>query len=392
MSKQMFFVDENGNPYPEVKSKSLGAIAERVTRKNKNNFSERNLTISGELGLIDQLDYFTKNVSSKDNSGYYLLEKGEFAYNKSYSKHSPAGATKKLHRYDFGAVSPLYICFKITSHEEVYAEYLEHFFETPIWGKELMSVAVEGARNHGLLNVSVPDFFTLRVPLPALPEQQKIAEFFSALDERIALTADKVKVLKEQKTGYLQQVFAQELVFTDDNGGKYPEWENVSISELFEGKNSSLVSSTLSKSKEDGNIYTVYGASGVAGYSKNFQQEKPYISVIKDGAGVGRLAFCKAKTSIVGTMTALLPKNNCHLEFGFYLLQTQKLTSDVSGSTIPHIYFKDYSQKKVIIPSLPEQEKIAEFFSALDERIELTENKLTLLKEQKKGYLQGIFG
>ena len=91
--------------------RKLSSISERVTRKNKNNESTLPLTISAQDGLIDQNDFFNKQVASRDVTGYFLVKNGEFAYNKSYSNGYPYGAIKKLTRYNKGVVSPLYICF-----------------------------------------------------------------------------------------------------------------------------------------------------------------------------------------------------------------------------------------------------------------------------------------
>ena len=136
---------------------SLSEIATRVTRKNKNNESRLPLTISAQYGLVDQVTFFNKVVASSDMSNYYLLKRGEFAYNKSYSGDYPWGAIKRLDRYDQGALSSLYICFAPT--DIIDSDFLVHYFESPKWHREVSNIAGEGARNHGLLNIAVPDFF-----------------------------------------------------------------------------------------------------------------------------------------------------------------------------------------------------------------------------------------
>ena len=141
----------------EWEKKHLSNMVERVVRKNKDNRTQRPLTISAQYGLVDQEEFFNKIVASKNLEGYYLLEKGEFAYNKSYSNWYPFGTIKRLDRYDNGAVSTLYICFN--NKENYNSDYLVHYFESSKWHREVSMIAVEGARNHGLLNVSVPDFF-----------------------------------------------------------------------------------------------------------------------------------------------------------------------------------------------------------------------------------------
>ena len=163
----------------------LDAFTERVMRKNKNNKSKLPLTISAQYGLVDQITFFNKVIASTDMSNYYLLKKGEFAYNKSYSSDYPWGAIKRLDNYEQGALSSLYICF--TPLDNVESDFILQYFESPKWHKGVSEIAVEGARNHGLLNVSVQDFFHTYHYVPKdKKEQIKIANLLMLLDERIA--------------------------------------------------------------------------------------------------------------------------------------------------------------------------------------------------------------
>ncbi|HDE0341086.1 TPA: restriction endonuclease subunit S [Staphylococcus aureus] len=170
-SQELRFKDENGNDYSDWEEKQLGEVADRVIRKNKNFESKKPLTISGQLGLIDQTEYFSKSVSSKNLENYTLIKNGEFAYNKSYSNGYPLGAIKRLTRYDSGVLSSLYICFSIKS--EMSKDFMEAYFDSTHWYREVSGIAVEGARNHGLLNISVNDFFTILIKYPSLEEQKK---------------------------------------------------------------------------------------------------------------------------------------------------------------------------------------------------------------------------
>ena len=154
-------------------------------RKNKSNQSRLPLTISAQYGLVDQITFFNKVVASTDLSNYYLLKKGEFAYNKSYSSDYPWGAIKRLDNYDQGALSSLYICF--APQDNVVSDFILQYFESPKWHKGISEIAVEGARNHGLLNVAVQDFFHTYHYVPKdKKEQIKISKLLMLLDERIA--------------------------------------------------------------------------------------------------------------------------------------------------------------------------------------------------------------
>ncbi|MDO7864454.1 restriction endonuclease subunit S [Brochothrix thermosphacta] len=189
----------------EWEQRKLGEITKRVTRKNKELESTLPLTISAQYGLVDQITYFDKRIASKDVSNYYLIKKGEFAYNKSYSKDFPWGAVKRLDNYDKGVLSTLYIVFKPTDIE---SNFLVSYYDTTMWHKEVSIRAAEGARNHGLLNITAKDFFDTDLIISTnSKEQQKIGSFFKQLDDTIALHQRKLELLKEQKKGFLQKMF-----------------------------------------------------------------------------------------------------------------------------------------------------------------------------------------
>lgn len=139
------------------KQNKLGDLVVRITRKNSNMESDLPLTISAVLGLVSQREYFNNRVASGDVSRYYLIKKGEFAYNKSYSDGYPFGAVKRLDKYDKGVLSTLYIIFS-PKKDAVQSDYLAAYYDTTGWYKEVAARAAEGARNHGLLNISPDDF------------------------------------------------------------------------------------------------------------------------------------------------------------------------------------------------------------------------------------------
>lgn len=171
-----------------------------TTRRTKRNIigNTNVLTISAQYGLINQAEFFNKAVASDDKSNYFLLEKGDFAYNKSYSNGYPFGAIKRLTRYEVGIVSPLYICFRI-KEGSVSGEYLEQYFEAGLMNHEIQAFAQEGARNHGLLNIAVDDFFNSKILLPSPEEQTAIAEVLSTADREIELLQQDIEQEKQKK-------------------------------------------------------------------------------------------------------------------------------------------------------------------------------------------------
>jgi type I restriction enzyme S subunit len=183
----------------------LGNVVERVTRKNTVG-NDNVLTISAQDGLINQREYFNRNVAGADLSGYLLLQRGEFAYNRSSSLGFPYGALKRLDRYDAGVVSTLYLCFRIRDTSTVSADYLSHYFDGGYLNPGLRSVAKEGARAHGLLNVTADEFMELDIFLPPLPLQQKIAAVLDAADAELRLLRQQRAALDQQKRGLMQQL------------------------------------------------------------------------------------------------------------------------------------------------------------------------------------------
>ena len=185
--------------------RKLGEIAHRVIRKNEGNQSDLPLTISAQFGLVDQRAYFNSQVASKDMSGYYLLKKGEFAYNKSTSGDSPWGAIKRLTAHENGCLSTLYICFGL---DDGSPDFLVTYYETNRWHKAVQMIAAEGARNHGLLNIAPDDFFETRLSLPSSEDEQaQIGSLFQKLDSLITLHQRKVEILKNLKQACLEKMF-----------------------------------------------------------------------------------------------------------------------------------------------------------------------------------------
>jgi len=203
-SQEIRFKDSNGDDFPDWEDCSLGEVADRITTKNREN-NLNVLTISAQQGLINQEKYFNKSVSAKDVTGYYLLNKGDFAYNKSYSNGYPLGAIKLLKNYEKGVVSTLYICFKF--NHLVFNEFAEHYFESGSHNREIELIAQEGARNHGLLNVGVKDFFETRMQVPCIAEQKKITAFLQMIDQKLNSVTTQLELMQTWKKGLLQQMF-----------------------------------------------------------------------------------------------------------------------------------------------------------------------------------------
>lgn len=221
-------------------------------------------------------------------------------------------------------------------------------------------------------------------------EQEKIGNFFSKLDQQIELEEKKLKLLEQQKRGYMQKIFSQELRFKDDNGNDYPDWEETTLKNITNYISSKKSSNQYNESNNSEG-YPVYDAIQEIGKDLQYDMKEPYISILKDGAGVGRLNLRAGKSSVIGTM-GYIQANNVDIQFLYYRMKLLNFRKFIIGSTIPHLYYKDYSKEKILIPtSNDEQKKIGRFILNIDKLIDNKTLKLDYLKQRKQGLLQKMF-
>ena len=184
----------------------MSDFSSRIATKNKDSKCSLVLTIAAQYGLVNQESFFNKSVASDNLTGYYLLHKGEFAYNRSYSAGYDWGAVKRLDNYDEGVLSTLYICFKI-NETIVDSVFLAYYFESSKWHKGLSDIAGEGARNHGLLNVSITDYFNTKHRFPVIEEQKAIAKMLNTITEKERKATLLGECYQKQKQYLLRQMF-----------------------------------------------------------------------------------------------------------------------------------------------------------------------------------------
>ena len=228
----------------------------------------------------------------------------------------------------------------------------------------------------------------IKMNYPSLPEQQKIADFLTMVDKRIELIEMKKTLLETYKKGVMKKIFNQEIRFKDDNDNNFSDWEEKKLGEITNKKSSNISANSIEFNKGE---YTIYGATGELKEVDFYEMDRPYISIVKDGSGVGRVKLCKPYSSVLGTLEILTNNKSSDLNFLFQFLSKTSFLKYVTGSSIPHIYYKDYSKLKLSVPSIKEQEKISKFASSIDSQIELLENQIDKSKTWKKGLLQKMF-
>jgi type I restriction enzyme S subunit len=254
-------------------------------------------------------------------------------------------------------------------------------------------INIEEYSNGGTLpSINNKSVYEIPIPIPHIEEQNKIGKFLKSVDDKIEITNQKLNSLKTYKTALMQQLFPQNnqtnpsLRFKNAKGDDYPDWESKRLGEVCYSKASNVIKNQLTLLS---NGYPVYGADGIIGYLDKYDAVEDYISIVKDGAGCGRVLYCSKNSSILSTLQYIYTKEN--LFFLFIILQNINFNNYIIGSTIPHLYFKHYSNHIINIPHIEEQNKIGKFLKAVDDKIEITNQKLQHLKTYKRALMQQLF-
>ncbi|MCI7368538.1 MAG: restriction endonuclease subunit S [[Clostridium] innocuum] len=354
--------------------RKLGDLVERITKKNQDLLSELPLTISAQYGLIDQKEFFDKRVASKDISGYYLIKNGEFAYNKSTSTDAPWGAIKRLDRYETGVLSTLYIVFGIKKDTELNSNFLTAYYSTNLWHKEIHEIAAEGARNHGLLNISPADFFKTKLSTPQdLKEQNKIGNYFIQLDQLITL---------HQRKRMLRRCF-----FSID-------WEQRKLGEVAKYRNGKAHENCI----DDDGKYIVVNSKFVSTNGKvkkfsNMQNEPLFenevafvLSDVPNGRAIARTFLVEKsdKYTLNQRIAGITPLNETDPYYLHVLMNRHPyfLAFD-DGVKQTNLSVSDVMKFESYYPKYEEQETIGRCFSQLDQLITLHQCKSNFCKKNE---------
>ena len=395
--------------------RKLGEIAERIVRKNEKLESTLPLTISAQYGLIDQNEFFYKRIASKDVRGYYLIKKGEFAYNKSTSVDAPLGAIKRLDKYKNGVLSTLYIIFKVIDDTSTSSDYLVTYYATDLWHRGIQSIAAEGARNHGLLNIAPNDFFETMLSIPLnISEQKKVGDFFISLDHLITLHQRKLEKLKIIKKSMLENLFPQ-------NGEKTPKIRFSGFTEDWEQRKLGEIGNTYSglsgKVKDDFG----HGQASFITYMNVYSNPVSRCDMIEpieidnrqNEVEIGDVFFTTSSETPeeVGMTSVLAEKKGItYLNsfcFGFrpfekidkyylaYMLRSkntrEKIILLAQGISRYNISKNKVMEISVELPSFDEQILIGKKFKLIDHLITLHQSKLEKLQKIKKSMLESMF-
>lgn len=376
----------------------FNALFNRLQRKNTED-NQNVLTISARQGLVSQVDYYNTLYASEDKQGYSLLYKGDFSYNKSYSADYAYGAIKRLDAYDKGIVSPLYICFE--PKEGTNSDFYLQYFEAGLFNHEIYKIAQEGARNHGLLNVSTEDFFTTKLVFPPIEEQQKIAEILVLCDRVIELKRRRIEEEKKQKKWLMNQLFNQDGSYTAVKLRDCGRWFSGGTPDKGEPtywKEGTIKWISSQEVKGLKVTDTTYKITQKAVDESTTTLVPPCTLIMVTRSGILKrslpVSYIDEEMTINQDIKALVPAPGIDY---YYLLSYLKykeneiISSYVkTGTTVQSLIFKLFLKMEIPFPEYSAQLKISNILRCKDVEIELLEKELSLWKKKKKQALMQL--
>lgn len=325
-------------------------------------------------GEVDAAELPKQVKRIEDKSQYKKAVSGDLVFNMMRAWQGAIGIVRTT-----GMVSPAYIVAK--PNDKVYPLFMDYYSRTPQMINQIdrQSYGVTDFRKR----LYWDSFAPIGCILPPIEEQQKIATILTTQDKVIELKEKRLAEKQRQKKYLMQQLLTGKKRLP----GFAFEVEKTNI-KAISTYSVSTISQTMLESYEGKQLYPVFNANSIAGYVDFYENECPYISIIKDGAGIGRVRLCEAKSSTIGTMGCIHARKGISIIFLYYLLEQVDFNKYSNGSTIPHLYYKDYSCEKVRIPDIKEQAAIAEVLSTADREIELLQQDIEQEKQKKKALMQ----
>ena len=347
----------------------------------------KKIRLSDNCNIVMGQSPSSKNYTKNSNDTILIqgnadLENGKIKprlYTTEITKKSEKGDIILTVRAPVGdlAINEYSVCIgrgvcSIKSKNNIFIYYiLENLKRKHIWERLSQGSTFESINSNDIENIS---FYN-----PSENEQNKISNFLSLIDRKIEYL-EKSLILNEQTLKYYSQILLKDI--------EYNYYNEYKIKDILINQSSNL---RINELNENNGIYPLYGANGFLKNINFCEQKQDYIAIVKDGSGVGNLFLFNKNSSIVGTMEYLIPKNGFNIFYIYYLLKTINLNKYKIGSSIPHIYFKDYSKEKVKIPSLNTQMNIGTLLNNIKIKSNIINTKIKYLKNFKNGLMQKMF-
>ena len=363
--------------------------------KNENGLVDNVICNSAKNGLMPQRDFFDKDIANTENTnGYYIIQENDFVYNPRKSNEAPYGPISMYKYKDKGIVSPLYLCFRAT--KEIHPRYFEMYFKSSVWHKYIYFAGDSGARYD---RVSIKDdvFFEMPINIPSLPEQQKIADFLSLIDQRIEKQRKLVENLKKYKRGLLSCIFDNKLI--GENWKKYKLSSILKERSTYSEKDGSYEHVTLSR---DGIIPKTER------YNRDFlvSSENKKYKITKMGDICYNPANMKFGVICLNTYgNAIFSpiyitfeiKSDFDKPFvGLYMTRNDFINRSLKfqqGTVYERMAVspEDLLSMDIELPNLEVQKRISNIFTILDKKIVRENNIFNELQKMKRALLQQMF-
>ncbi len=366
-------------------------LRELLTESKKRNFDlkygkDQVLSVSGKLGIINQIEHLGRSYAGESVHNYHLVEKDNIVYTKSPLKENPYGIIK-LNRGNPGIVSTLYAVYKV-NRKTAFGLFLDHYFSLDAnTNRYLRPLVKKGAKN----DMKINNDYVLhdRIFVPSVIEQQKVASFLESVDSWIGNLKNQKESLEEYKKGMMQKIFDQEIRFKDENGKDFPDWKERSLGDI----------SNITTGKLDANAMKVNGQYRFYTCAKNYFQIDKYafdteaLLISGNGANVGYIHYYKGKFNAY-QRTYVLDNFTSNIIYIKYFLETFlsfRIDKQKNEGNTPYIVLSALKDMIIKLPSIPEQQKIAFFLSSLDDQIQLKAQQIEKAEQWKKGLMQGLF-
>lgn len=382
----------------------LSELMSRVSKNNKDEEFSVNeiLSLSSTQGIVDRKELLGDTYDKVNHKNYIKTRLNDLVYGKSISASYPYGLFKVNDCRD-GLLSTLYFTFKVNDTQ--IPAFLDKYFSNHNRANNFLKKYVLVGDRY--ITADADYILSGKIYTPQINEQKKITVFLNTVDKKIEQLSRKKELLSQYKKGVMQQLFSGILRFKDENGKDYPDWEEKKLGDLGVFKGGGTPSTEISE-YWDGDIPWISSSDLIENDISNinvtrFITEKamtesatkliPVNSVLFiSRVGVGKLAVSTKEMCTSQDFANFIPKEINSFYLAYYFLENNKLLiSYAQGTSIKGFTSGDLKSIKVIYPVLEEQQKIANFLSNIDAKIESTSQQINQMQIFKKGLLQQMF-
>ena len=357
---------------------------------------------SAKQGLIPQRNYFDKDIANSDNTdGYYIIETNDFVYNPRKSTDAPYGPISCYKYPEAGIVSPLYLCFR--AKQEINPLHFEWYFRSSVWHRYIYMSGDSGAR-HDRVSIKDDTFFAMPINIPSAKEQDRIALFLNAIEQRIDKQRSLVEALKKYKRGVIQRVFSGRKGNGKDH---YPTWEVSSFGEFFteqiiktsNSPDTPLVSLTVG----DGitpKTERYYREFLITKEGDNYKAIKPgWFAYNPMNAHLGAIAanHLGYTAAVSGYYNIFSANETDTISFweeyltSYPMLIHYKLIATGSLIEKQRVHYSQFVGIRRCLPSVEEQKHLSKLFEAVNKKIANAENMERQLVRMRVSLLQQLF-